>query len=186
MQRKLRPKLTFFLVGLFLWALGGWIVAAACFQPVTPLAYGLDVMKENKELAKEIMNTWGVVMVKVIIIWALAGGILGIVIYQLFIARPVYEHFISAPKPAGMPEMLGFSGPETMAEISAGLQGWILGLIMGVCGTVFILPLLQNELIAVKQLSIRIIFGIIQTLIVTVPILPFSLRILRMKSERKD
>lgn len=182
MQRKVRPKLTFFLIGLVLWVLGGCVVAMMCFQPTVPL----DVMKENKELATEISKAWGMVMLKMVVIWALAGGILGVVISQLFITRPEYEHFSRAPRHPGIPKMSWwFSGPKTMAEMSAGFQGWILGAIVGVCGTVFILPLLQNDLIMVKGLFIRIIFGVIQTLIVTVPILPFSLRILSKKYERR-
>jgi len=180
MRRKVRPEPTFFLIGLALWALGGCMIVMICFQPTIPL----EAIKENKELTTEISNIWAVIMLKAVVIWALAGGILGVIISQLFIDRPEYEHFSPALR-SSVPGMSLFSGPKTIAEIMAGFQGWILGVIIGVCGAVFILPLLQSELIVVKQLFIRIIFGAIQTLIVTVPILPFSLRILskRMRKE---
>jgi len=172
----------FFLTGLVLWISGGWLASIVCFQPIIPH----EVMAENKELAIEVINAWGMVTLKVVIIWALTGGILGVVISRLFMARPGYEHFSPTPRPEGMPKMPGFlSGPKTMAEIYAGFQGLILGVIIGVCGTVFILPLLETELIVVKQLSIRIIFGLIATLIITVPILPFSLGILKKIYERR-
>lgn len=175
------PILVFFLVGLSLWALGGWINGMICFQPTVPL----ELIKNNKELATEITSAWLMLQLKLTAIWALAGGILGVVISQLFIARPEYEHFSRTPKLPGIPEMPGFSGPKTMAEINAGFQGWILGVIIGVCATVFILPLLQSEFFVVRQSFTRIIFCVIQTLIVTVPILPFSLGILSKMIKRR-
>ena len=181
MQRRARPKFTFFMTGFVLWALVGGMIAMICFQPVVPL----EELGKNKELATKVSNDWSSIMAKTAIIWALAGGILGVIISQLFMARPQHEHFSRVPKLSGMPEMPGLgSGPKTMAEIIAGFQSWILGAILGVCGTVFILPILESELIIAKSLSIRIIFGLIQTVIATVPILPFSLRILSKKYER--
>lgn len=183
MQERANPVLVFFLTGLVLWALGGFLAAMVCFQPAVPL----EMIQKDKELAIEVSNALGATMLKIAVLWGLIGGILGVVICYLFIARPQYEHFFSAPRPQGMIDMPGFlSGPQTtMAEINAGLQSWVLGTIIGVCGTVFILPLLQSELVVVNKLEVRIIFGVIQTLIVTVPILPFSLWITIKRHRRR-
>jgi hypothetical protein len=182
MKKVLRPKLTFFLTGLKYWALNGALVAMTCFKP-TGL---LSAVSGNKEFATEIYTAWILLILKTGIIWALAGGILGIVISQMFISRPHYEHADVIFTPPELAGPAGMSGPKTLAEINTGFRAWVLGVVLGVCGVVFVLPLMQNEYCIVGSLPIRLLIGSINSLLMTVLILPSALSILRRKQFALD
>ena len=169
---KLMPKTTFFVIGMSLWALGGCMISMGCFEPTV----ALDQLQSNKELAKEVSSAWQSLMVKVSGLWALAGGMLGLVISFLFSIRPPHEHYTRVPMSPMEPSMGGVpSGPRTMAELAAGFQSWILGTVLGLCGVIFLLPQLQSELIVFEHSSGLLVFAGLISLITTVPILPFSL-----------
>ena len=173
---KIAPKTVFFMTGLALWALCGSMISMGCFQPTV----SLEEMQANKELATQVCNAWGRVMWKVSTTWALSGGILGLIICGLFTLRPMHEHYTRAPVPDGMPNG---PGPKTMAELHTAFQSWVLGIIVGVCGIIFVLPSFQNELLVVKQSYGTVIFGGILSFLMTVLILPFSLSTLRKMAE---
>jgi hypothetical protein len=159
------------MVGLFLWALGGGMISMGCFQPIA----SVEAVQANKELAIAVSGALSAIMFKTILIWAVMGGIFGLVCFQLWISRPEQEHRTRTPRhPAmrGMPS----SGPNTMAEIIAGFQSWFLGAIINVCGVIFICPLLQNELVVVKHGSTILIFAALLTIPTVVPIIPFSIK----------
>jgi len=191
-KRKIRPNLTFFVSGAIMWTWGGFIIAITCFRPIIPL----QILKENKELANQLAISLRLIILKTVLVWTLGGGILGIIISKLFLSRPDYEHFSPTPNvfkylflpgiPEISPKPRWLTGPKTRAEINAGFQGQILGIIFGICGTIFFLPLFQNELIVVRELPLRIILGAIQSLLSSTLILPDSLDKLTKKiRERK-
>ncbi|MCX6722222.1 MAG: hypothetical protein NTY04_03460 [Candidatus Staskawiczbacteria bacterium] len=142
----------------------------SCFEPFV----SLETMQNNKELARQICNSWDAQMVKLALTWGLMGGMLGLSILKFFMLRPAREHYDLIPSILGVPG--GYSGPKTVAERSAGLYGWIMGSIISVVGAVLILPGMQTEMIVVKGLSLRITLGIVAAFITTTPILLISLR----------
>lgn len=175
MTTDLKAVLIFFIVGLLLWTIGGSMIAMACFQfPVFP-AIPKEELAADKELATQIMIAWSIIMAKTVGLWAITGGIIGVVISFLFITKPSHELYQPIPRITGMPRG---PGPKTLAEVRTTFQAAAIGTIIGTCGVIFIPPLFQNELIAVNSLTIRIVFGVFESMIVTVPILPFSLKIL--------
>ncbi|MBW8001031.1 MAG: hypothetical protein FVQ80_03310 [Planctomycetes bacterium] len=172
MQEDTKAKLVFFIVGALLWALCGSMVGMTSFKPILPL----EELSENQELANKIMKIWLVVELKAVGIWAICGGVLGIFISRLYIFRPSYEHFSPVPKVEGIPRGCG---PETIAEMKTSFHAWVIGIIIAVCLVIFVLPLLENpDFVVVNSLHIRIIIGVIGTLLMTVLILPFSLKVL--------
>ena len=180
MRGKTMPRIIFFLTGFFLWALGGAIVTMAGYEPTVPI----QALEGNKELATQVSSNWGAITSRVVPIWAAAGGILGLIICQLFLWRPSHEHYTRAPlafEGSGMPGPR--SGPKTMAEVNTTLQAWIIGTIIGICGIIYVLPEFQNELLVVRGTTMRIILGLILSLSTTVPILPFSLSTIRKIAE---
>ncbi len=181
-RKRLVTKQTFvfFLTGAVLWMVGSFIIALACFDATL----SAEQIARNKELANRVMVTWASITGRTAGIWAISGGILGVVICALFMNRPGDEFRPLVPGP--LPRFAGVRRPETMAEIKAGFQGTALGLIIGVCGAVFIPPMIQDlEFLKVRSLYVRAIIGTIESLIVTVPILPLSLKILSRARRRQ-
>jgi hypothetical protein len=154
------PNNVFFTVGFLIWALGGWVISFLCFSPVT--------MPETIELNRELLLVWGSVMLKVVAVWGLIGGVLGVIIHQLFINRSEYEHRTFL--------LPGFDGPGlTLAMRNAMIQGTFLGLVFAFFASFFLLPLLANNLIVVVG-PIRILFSLLVVIFTTPSILNFSLR----------
>jgi len=169
-----RPKLMFSGVGMLLWTIAGSMVVMSCFQPVVPL----ETVQANAEVAQKISDAWGKVAWRVVPIWACTGAILGFITFLLLVIRPSHEHLMRIS-----PGVSGTShGFKTMAEMRAAFQSLFLGLILGVCGTIFVLPYLQNDTIVVKELWLRAVIGGVLTLTSTFPILPFSLNRLRKQA----
>lgn len=155
---------TFVVIGMLLWLFGGFIVNMACFQPIIPM----EEIKQDKHLAQQIRKEWSEPLPKILCVWGLTGGFVGFITFLLFICKPSYEHTMIMPRVAT-------EKPKTMAEVKTTLQIWIIGTIISIGLTFFVLPLLHNPvLLVVKSSTIRIVIGGIEGLIMAVPILPFA------------
>lgn len=168
-----------FIIGFFLWAIGGGIIAMAGFQSVA----SQEMISTNKELASQVVSGWGHIWLNTILIWGLIGGVLGKIILWIFIHQPDYKHYTRMPTMEGMPVS---TGPKTLAETHTLFISVFLGVVVSILMAIIYLPSLETELLEVKSSGIRIIIAAIEGLVVTTPILPFSLKILTKRHERRN
>ena len=178
MTRLRIPLGTFFIVGFALWLIGGSMISMCCFEPRATL----EMIRTDKSVALSACNSWNTISFGVTALWSFIGGVLGIAVFLLFISRPNHEHYTLVPQQPNLPGMP--SGPHTIAELNAGFQGWVIAIIIGLCGAFFILPQFQNEIIVLKCSSSPVIIVTIVTLITTIPILPFSNGLLKKFARR--
>lgn len=137
-----------FLTGLLLWSLGG-IINTMIWVPTSPL-FNL----------------------RIILPFAIIGGILGMLIFKIYKSRPEHEHQRLISQIEGAPK-----GPRTFAEGISGLLGLLVGILGSLLIVLFVFPFLINNPIT-EISTTRILATIVLNLGITSPILPITLKIL--------
>lgn len=159
----------FILIGAGLWIMNGFMVSMICFEPIYSVLKG-----DPAKMIKLSMDSWGGVTMKTAIVWALLGGIFGLITALIFFSRPWYEHSTRAPSMSGISGN-GITGPKTIAELNTSFRSWFLGYIMIVLAATYLLPLFQTDLVVVKGAGERVFITFLLGLTCIVPVLPFSL-----------
>jgi len=160
----------FFLMGLFLWGLVGFMISMTCFEPII----ALEKLSTNKEAVKQVVSAWEIVFFKTTILWSVTGGILGIITMILFITKPERLLYTRLPVISVLP----VPGPKTPAEMYTSFQSVSLGVLFSSIELIFILPKFQNDLVVLKTMGTVLAIGIILSLLMTVLILPFALNVM--------
>lgn len=170
------------MVGTILWAISGFVVNMACFIPV----HMLEEMEPDQEFARQAVDAWAVVGRNVTASWAGVGVLMGFLTFLIFIRRPMHEHFTRAPMMDCRSPFAPPAGPKTMAEGKATIIVAVIGGALSVLMAVYLLPYFEHPgILVVKSVKIRVIIGFMQGALITVCILPFSLKIVE-KGVRKE
>lgn len=156
------------LIGSLTWALGAAMLCLVCYEaPSDP--------KGNTELAKEWSSAFGQAQAKAYPVGACFGLVLGLLAYTMYSRRPPRDHVVSYPLNRG--RMFG-TAPLTRAELLVPVILGLIGAAAAVCLAALVLPQLSDSVtLKVKPFTQMAFVAAIEGAVVSVIILPFSIRI---------
>jgi hypothetical protein len=163
---------TFLVCGLILWAIwgfGGTIVASSPFLTI--------LSDPNSPFPSERLTR---IFLESVVLWSVAGAVMGISLCNLYRFRPEREHMTPACR---FTPGRRTPGPKTEAELKTGFYGCIIGVILGSLLSLFPSIRLSGDVSLVTVKSVFLTVPI--SLFATVNVLQISLWYLTRRAERE-
>jgi len=161
--------LTCSLIGAVFWMVACDSLFLVCYQTLA------GEQAKNLELLNEWVYALARAQMKALPVGGVCGIVLGLLTCRLFRSRPPSDHAVTRPE--NRRKLLAATRAEAVVPLSVAV--W--GAIVGACFAVFLLPLLlDSETLPTKSATLRAFFGLLFGAGVSVPILPFSLKLLSL------
>ncbi len=162
-----RLRLAGCLIGAVLWAMGGAHLCLLCFEAPSKDKHTLE---ETREWAHALGET----QKRAMVVSSLCGAVLGLLTCRFFERRPQADHVEISPENRG--KLFGLA-PKTKADVVVPFQAALVGVAACMTITAFVLPALRfSDALVLKRFSSYAVICIIESTILTIPILPFSLK----------
>ena len=171
--------LIFIWKGMMYWVFVGFLVGITSFKFTLPI----EVIQQSEKLNVGYndfvwFSTWFSICLKISVMWAVCGGIVGALICLVFTSKPLLEHNTLIPTPRYFSALPMFRDLRTMAEIKTTPFSVAIALMASLLMSYFALPLVQSsELIVINSSLIPKLIVSVQAIFMSILILPSSLKI---------